>query len=129
MTKSKTIVLWDCNGKLEATLFASRRKAFSFESVKDQLGMIAVKASCTEQFDSSADYLIRQVLKNGRIETQLVFGTLPSWAGGTLRSPRCLIASGSETTRLLKKYPPAGYADSQTRRINGIHGDDDCMGK
>lgn len=126
---SKTIVLWDCNGKLEASLFASRRTAFTLESIKDQLGMIAVKASVTGDFDPSSDYLIRQVSKNGRIETQLVFGTLPAWAGGTLKSPRCLLASGAETTRLIKKFPPEGYADSETRRLNGIRDDEDCCGK
>lgn len=123
----RTIVLWDCNGKLEATLFSSRRAAFKLESVNDQMGMIAVKVTTADEFDEKRDYLIRQVTKNGHIENQLIFGSLPRWAGGTLLSPRCLLASGAETTRLIKKYPASGYADSETRRANGI--DEDCMGK
>lgn len=129
MVLTSTIVLWDCNGKIEATLFASRREAFKLEPIMDQIGMIAVKVSSTESFDEANDYLLRQVSKNGRIENQPVFGATPKWAGGTLLAGRCVIADGGKTTRLLRKYPPSTYADCETLRLNGINTDEDCCGK
>jgi hypothetical protein len=130
MVRSNNIILWDCKGKLEAAIFASRREAFKLERINDQMGMIAVKVSTTESFDEGSDYLIRQVNKNGRVESQLVFGTKPAWAGGTLVAPRCLLANGADTTRLLNQYPAKTYEDSETRRHNGIHdADENCFGK
>lgn len=136
MGNCTTIVLWDCNGKLEATLFCSRRDAFKIEPVKDQMGMIAVKVTTTESFDEASDYLLRQVSKNGGREDKLVFGTMPRWAGGTLLAGRSILASGSETTRLLAKFPARTQADRETRRHNSVSNgdgcncnDEDCTGK
>lgn len=126
----RTIILWDSNGKLEAALFGSSRQAFKLERINDQMGMIAVKVTTTEKFSKSGDYLIRQVSKNGQVENQLVFGTMPRWAGGTLMSPRCLLENGADTTRLLNKYPAQNFHDSETRRHNGISDpDENCFGK
>jgi len=133
MVRTSTVILWDCNGKLEATLFASNRNAFNVTPVNDQMGMIAVKVSTTVNFDAERDYLIRVVSKNGQLENQLVFGTMPKWAGGTLLAARCLIADGKNTSRLLAKFPAKTYSDSETRRHNGVRQDDDenenCSGK
>jgi hypothetical protein len=131
MVRSNTVILWDCNGKIEATLFASSRKAFDLTRVNDQMGMIAVKVTTTVNFDAERDYVLRVVNKNGQLENQLVFGTLPSWAGGSLVAPRCLIADGKDTTRLLAKFPAQSYHDAEVRRHNGIRLDDDenCEGK
>ncbi len=129
MANCTTLVLWDCNGKLQATLFGSRREAFKLERVSDQMGMIAVKVCINAEFDPKRDYLVRQVNKNGRIEDQLVFGTLPLWAGGQLRAGRCLLDSGSETARLLSTYPAQTMRDRETRHHNGIDCDDNCNGK
>lgn len=141
---SKTIVLWSNNGKLEATVFASRRDAFTVEKVDDQMGMIAVKVTTAADFDPERDYLLRQVKKNGGTNNELVFGSMPKWAGGELLAPRCIVADGSETTRLLAKFPATTQQDRETRRLNGITVDnagecncgkkccdcgDDCCGK
>lgn len=129
MVRTSTVILWDCNGKLEATLFCSRRQSFNLEPVKDQMGMIAVKVSTTISFDAERDYLVRQVKKNGRIDNQLVFGRQPRWTGGTLLTGRCLLACGADTTRLLSSSPEGGYEDREIRRHNGVNkSDEDCCG-
>lgn len=133
----RSIVLFDCGGKLVASLFASRRSAFKLVRVDDQMGMIAVTVSCTEEFDPSQDYLLRQVSKNGKLENQVVFGALPKWAGGELLSSRCLLASGDESKRLLDTYPANNWVDAETRRHNGVANcrklddelNDGCFGK
>lgn len=125
MVQTKTLVLWSNNGKLEATIFGSRRSAFTAERVQDQLGMIAVKVTTTADFDPQQDYLLRQVSKNGGTENELVFGVLPKWAGGQQPATRCIIDSGMDTTRLLNAHPATTYGDRETRRLNGI----DCNGE
>jgi len=146
----QTIILWSNNGKLVSTLFASRRDAFNIERVDDQMGMIAVKVSTTASFNSERDYLVREVTKNGGSEKQLVFGTLPKWAGGTLLAQRTIVADGSDVTALLQRHPAVNFVDKEARRLNGlvVAGDfnfgehqcncgknacncseDDCMGK
>ncbi|MBX9686672.1 MAG: hypothetical protein K2X27_08220 [Candidatus Obscuribacterales bacterium] len=72
-----TVILWDCNGKLTAKLFASRAEAFKLEPVTDQPETDAVKVSTSDCFDASRDFLIRVVSKGGRTEDQLIFGTQP----------------------------------------------------
>lgn len=131
----RTIILWDCDGKIEATLFASNHHAFELETVNDQMGMIAVKVTTSESFDEQRHYLVRQLTKNGSTENQLIFGTMPGWAGGELLAPRCILASGADCTLLLKKFPAQSISDKETRRLNGVsndsrknHDEEDCMG-
>ncbi len=116
----QTIILWSNNGKLVATLFASRRDAFNIERVDDQMGMIAVKVTTTANFNPEQDYLVRQVEKNGSSEKQLVFGTLPKWAGGTLLAGRSIVADGSDVTALLQRHPATTVNDRETCRLNGL---------
>lgn len=144
MNNCQTIVLWSNNGKLQATLFASRRNAFNVERVEDQMGVVAVKVTTTASFDPTRDYLVREVSKNGGLDKQLVFGTMPKWAGGTLLASRCIVADGSEVSALLARHPATTHKDKETRRLNGITSgstacncgkkccdcnDDECTGK
>ena len=136
MANCTTVILWDCNGKIQASLFCSRPEAFKVEKVDDQMGMIAVKVSTTELFDESRDYLLRQVSKNGSVENQSVFGKTPRWAGGMLQAGRFMLATGAEASRLLEKFPARNFADHETRRHNGIEcggcnrcDDEKCSGK
>lgn len=120
MGSTANIVLFDCGGKLTATVYGSKASAFQLTRIDDQLGQIAVKVTCTTEFDANRDYLVRQVNKNGSISTELVFGTMPKWAGGTLNATRVMLDSGEKTTRLLEKFPPRNVADKETLRRNGI---------
>lgn len=120
----RTIVLFDCGGKLLATLFGSSRDAFKLERVNDQLGMIAVNVTTTDKFDANKDYLVRQVTKNGGTSNELIFGTLPTWIkGGTLLAQHLILDSGEKTHRLVGKFPANNWQDSETRRHNGLPND------
>lgn len=117
----RSIVLFDCGGKLLATLFGSRREAFTCTRLDDQMGMIAVRVMTTDKFDSSKDYLVRQVTKNGATYDELVFGTAPKWMkGGTLLAGRCIIDSGEDAHRLVGKFPAQNWKDSESARLNGL---------
>ncbi|MBX9573899.1 MAG: hypothetical protein K2X77_33700 [Candidatus Obscuribacterales bacterium] len=117
----ETVVLFNCGGKLLATLFASRREAFTCTRMDDQLGMIAVRVMTTDKFDESKDYLVRQVTKNGGTFDELVFGTKPKWMkGGTLLAERHILDSGENAHRLIGKFPAQNWTDSETRRHNGL---------
>ncbi|MBX9721685.1 MAG: hypothetical protein K2X81_09845 [Candidatus Obscuribacterales bacterium] len=119
-TRTTSIVIWDADGKLEATIFCSKRAAFTCAAVPDQMGMRAVKVSTTDEFDFASDYLIRQVSKGGKVETKLVFGTQPSWAGGKVQAERHILASGSDTSRILAANPPRTHSAKETCRHNGL---------
>lgn len=119
-TRTQSIVIWDANGKLEATVFCSNPAAFTCSAVPDQMGMRAVKVSTTDDFDFAKDYLIRQVSKNGKVETQHIFGTRPTWAGGTLQAERHILASGADTSRILAANPPKTHSAQETCRHNGL---------
>lgn len=117
----RSIVLFDCGGKLLATLFGSRREAFTCTRLDDQMGMIAVRVTTTDQFDPNKDYLVRQVTKNGGTFDELEFGTAPKWMkGGTLLAGRCILDSGENAHRLIGKFPANNWQDSETRRHNGL---------
>lgn len=90
------VVLWAAGGKVKAILFASRRSAFSVEPVTDQVDQLAVVVTETEQFDPATDYLVREVSKGNRVETELVAGTLPKWAGGSVEGGRVILADSSK---------------------------------
>lgn len=119
--KIRSLVLFDCGGKLLATLFASRRAAFTVARLDDQMGMIAVRVMTTDQFDPSKDYLVRQVSKNGGVFDELVFGSKPMWMkGGTLLAERHILDSGENANRIISKFPAQNWKDSETARLNGL---------
>ncbi len=89
-----SVLLWSNGGKVKATLFASRRCAFSV-TPSDQTDQLVVHVTERASFNPDLDYLLRVVTKGNRVENQLLAGTAPKWAGGTICAGRVRLADCS----------------------------------
>ena len=99
-------VIWDLGGKLRATVFASRREAFTMSSPGDQTSQLVVLFGTSDQFDPARDYLVRVVTKGSLVENQLLVGTLPSWAGGDLSGVGRVMIATPERAEVFERVAP-----------------------